>query len=64
MFLYRNGEPKWAEVSRLIVRVLLFFVLITFLIYNINDVMTSTISTSTSFNDNTTIKVPGISYYF
>ncbi|KAI8880141.1 hypothetical protein K501DRAFT_275879 [Backusella circina FSU 941] len=37
----RKGEPIWIEMTRLFIKVLSFVILISFLVYNINDVLTS-----------------------
>jgi hypothetical protein len=58
----RKGEPNWAEAVRLLVRFLSLGILMVFLAYNVNDVLTSTISTSTSRNNTEFIEIPGKSY--
>ncbi|KAI8874652.1 hypothetical protein K501DRAFT_281120, partial [Backusella circina FSU 941] len=54
----RKGEPIWIEMTRLFIKVLSFVILISFLVYNINDVLTSTISSSSFTEDVESITIP------
>ena len=57
--MYRLGEPRWAESSRTITKIILFCVFCAYLTYSINQVVTSPTSTLSIQQQNETVPTPG-----
>ena len=55
----RPGEPRWAESSHMVTKIILFCIFCAYLTYSINQVVTSPTSILSIQQQNETVPTPG-----